>query len=728
MTQTQSYAKKMINSRLDFMEYTIEQYEMGVLSIDSTESLQTTSSQSNSTTEDMTLLSSTSDRTNFTIPSDADNLSTNSERKRPFLRTPLLSKLKDKASRSDDGGENEVMTIHYNETAGAYFLFRRRKKNSSEVNGTINGSNSKQGDMTLLSSASDWTNFTTPLDADVENSLTNSGRPICPAPYNPVKTDYVAGQIVEVKNGYVFQCQKEREYAEYCNYPTFDEVLVIAMGVNETELADLWLNAWVLVGECEGVSRPSSMPVSKPSSSTTVDVSSTLEPTFQREQRSYAPTVAPSFSPSFSPTLNPSNKATLRPSTKSPTESPESPSASPTQSPSYSPSTWSPTYYNHPISPPCTPSETRVRIELQTDGFPKDTSWVFKRVRTKDQRNDGVFWRSKAYVEKQSLDVREVCLESGVYEFVLTDRYGDGLLGNGYYKISASGGNDESWQLVVAGAQFAAKQVRHTFAARDDGQFELVCEYPQRKITLDILTDAFGEDVSWQFQDENGVIIAKNEHTYGRKEHDSRDLCLEDKSIYKFVVFDAYKDGLCCRFGNGHYKILSYNNDLFNDENITDAGGVAILHGGMFFESNITHTINTTQAARTTRDIDWLDAHNLRRKKYHTLYETEFVPLQWSEGLAAEAKVWADSLLDSCGKGMFHDPTRIYGENAAGNTGGGSWGTQREPDQILARFVEYELDDPWPHNGHLTQVLWRVSYRTDLCLFIRARLTEIELL
>jgi hypothetical protein len=42
--------------------------------------------------------------------------------------------------------------------------------------------------------------------------------------------------------------------------------------------------------------------------------------------------------------------------------------------------------------------------------------------------------------------------------------------------------------------------------------------------------------------------------------------------------------------------------------------------------------------------------------------------------------------------------------------------------------VEYELDDPWPHNGHLTQVLWRVSYRTDLCLFIRARLTEIELL
>jgi hypothetical protein len=71
--------------------------------------------------------------------------------------------------------------------------------------------------------------------------------------------------------------------------------------------------------------------------------------------------------------------------------------------------------------------------------------------------------------------------------------------------------------------------------------------------------------------------------------------------------------------------------------------------------------------------------------------------------------MWANSLLDSCGKGMFHDPSRIYGENAAGNTGRGSWGTRREPDQILTRFVEYELDDPWPRNGHLTQALWRAS-------------------
>ncbi|KAL7532842.1 hypothetical protein ACHAXR_004889, partial [Thalassiosira sp. AJA248-18] len=85
------------------------------------------------------------------------------------------------------------------------------------------------------------------------------------------------------------------------------------------------------------------------------------------------------------------------------------------------------------------------------------------------------------------------------------------------------------------------------------------------------------------------------------------------------------------------------------------------------------------------------------------------IPLLWSESLKAEAKVWADTLLDSCETGAYHDPQRIYGENAASNVGSGSWGTRRAPGKIVTRFVEYELNWDWPENGHLTQVLWRAS-------------------
>ncbi len=39
----------------------------------------------------------------------------------------------------------------------------------------------------------------------------------------------------------------------------------------------------------------------------------------------------------------------------------------------------------------------------------------------------------------------------------------------------------------------------------------------------------------------------------------------------------------------------------------------------------------------------------------------------------------------------FHDSARITGENAAGNSGTGSWAEMRTPEQILTRFVEREV-------------------------------------
>ena len=56
------------------------------------------------------------------------------------------------------------------------------------------------------------------------------------------------------------------------------------------------------------------------------------------------------------------------------------------------------------------------------------------------------------------------------------------------------------------------------------------------------------------------------------------------------------------------------------------------------------------------------------------------------------------------------DKNNIHGENLASNNGsGGAWAEVRTADSIVTRWVEDEVDDPWPKNGHLTQVLWRGS-------------------
>jgi hypothetical protein len=109
------------------------------------------------------------------------------------------------------------------------------------------------------------------------------------------------------------------------------------------------------------------------------------------------------------------------------------------------------------------------------------------------------------------------------------------------------------------------------------------------------------------------------------------------------------------------------------------------------------------------RDDAWLEAHNVRRKKYHVQWGKSYVPLKWSPMLANEARQWANQLLDGCGSPFStanHEPGVSEGENMARNIGSGDNGELKTPDQILNRWVEMEFNDGYPENAHLTQVCY----------------------
>ena len=103
-----------------------------------------------------------------------------------------------------------------------------------------------------------------------------------------------------------------------------------------------------------------------------------------------------------------------------------------------------------------------------------------------------------------------------------------------------------------------------------------------------------------------------------------------------------------------------------------------IFSGGSFAEKELTRIINLEGQEMSDRDSEWLESHNTRRKDWHERYNKPYVPLKWSEGLRAESKVWAEHLLSRCGKGMLHDPDNQYGENLAGNSGTGSWVSNKQ--------------------------------------------------
>ncbi|KAL3822585.1 hypothetical protein ACHAXA_011504 [Cyclostephanos tholiformis] len=481
---------------------------------------------------------------------------------------------------------------------------------------------------------------------------------------------------------------------------------------------------------------PTSEPKLPPVASMTPSESPTWHPTD-------IPTDFPTYEPSFKPTALPS---------MSPSDYPSASPALPTLLPTLWPLALSPfAYFDYQES--CTSSQIRLRLEISTDNYPRDTSWKFidrtTNVVLLSSPVDGYSGRDigNGMMAAQT-DIREICLglasaprstgtTKNKYEFVLRDDFGDGLccrpgVESGYYKLLKKEGganaHGDVWQIIVAGSDFHSKEVSHHFVLGHKGSegqpdiiqatmgddfetvvvpttmsLELLCPSPQRKITIQIQTDKFGHDTSWDFRVKNGEILAKNERSYTRYEVDERVVCVEDSALYELTIYDNNRDGmyrLRSDERDGHYKIFAHRGP----------DRETILYGGFFWSEKITHLLNTTMPAMDERDVEWLNSHNKRRRYWHPYYNTTYVPLQWSEKLKAEAKVWADTLLDSCGDGMHHDPQRDWGENAAANSGAGSWATRRPPDKIVARFIDREVGDPWPINGHLTQALWRASH------------------
>ena len=88
--------------------------------------------------------------------------------------------------------------------------------------------------------------------------------------------------------------------------------------------------------------------------------------------------------------------------------------------------------------------------------------------------------------------------------------------------------------------------------------------------TLDITTDDYGSETTWEVQDANGNILYTGgpyDDVNGGQQF-SYSFCLEP-GCYDLVVYDSYGDGMCCGYGNGGFDVL-------------DNTGQSLASGGTF--------------------------------------------------------------------------------------------------------------------------------------------------
>jgi len=228
-----------------------------------------------------------------------------------------------------------------------------------------------------------------------------------------------------------------------------------------------------------------------------------------------------------------------------------------------------------------------------------------------------------------------------------------------------------------------------------------VCGDGKQQIRINIQFDKWGEENSWELRntDTGEKVTGEPMGTFSAMDFESLMVCLEDGN-YRFTIFDDFGNGICCSEGEGYYE-LSMDDEII----VYDKFGTGAQRSNDFIVGYY------KRLSITQRELDYLNEHNTRREHWHKNFGGSYVPLKYSMGLAAAAKVWAEELLDDCDTDAIqHDPNRDQqGENLAKARGTDDWGELKPVSNIVTRWVDRESTWSWPENAHFTQALWRAS-------------------
>jgi len=374
----------------------------------------------------------------------------------------------------------------------------------------------------------------------------------------------------------------------------------------------------------------------------------------------------------------------------------------------------------------CGPQQMLWTFRFKTDQYGYETSWYLQKFVSREWTNMNFGPPVDANYHDDTVYTGAFCLDGDqLYKFALVDARGDGMCcdyGLGWYSYQVDGITEYDSERTRS----YSSKAEHTFyvglhppANNGNGNSgananSLVfsgrsssCGSNEQQIGIQIKTDRYGAENSWELRhiSSDDIISQTNVGDFrASTQYGLTGICVPH-GRYQFTLFDGAGDGICCgQQGDGWYK-------LFMD-------GELMVNGLYYaFGRSRSHIINVgyhTELSEnmSQREVQYLNAHNWRRKKYHERFGASYVPLKYDISLALDAKSWATELLNDCNvNGIEHEPGVEQGENLAKNTGSarGSYALEYPVENICRRWFEREETWGFPDNAHLTQGLWRSS-------------------
>jgi len=105
----------------------------------------------------------------------------------------------------------------------------------------------------------------------------------------------------------------------------------------------------------------------------------------------------------------------------------------------------------------------------------------------------------------------------------------------------------------------------------NDSKEEIVAEVvTSQEIVLELLTDEYGDETSWDITDPDGNILATGTG-YESETMYNETIELPMIGCFKFTLYDSYGDGICCAYGNGYIKLYDeWGNEIASGAEFTD--------------------------------------------------------------------------------------------------------------------------------------------------------------
>jgi hypothetical protein len=114
----------------------------------------------------------------------------------------------------------------------------------------------------------------------------------------------------------------------------------------------------------------------------------------------------------------------------------------------------------------------------------------------------------------------------------------------------------------------------------------------EQELILELLSDDFGNETSWEIIDSQGNLLESGDD-YDNNTLYTIPIVFEADDCYKFIIYDDGGNGICCENGEGYYKITNEDGLVF-----FEGGGYAEEDASTFqidIPTSVTPQINDTE-------------------------------------------------------------------------------------------------------------------------------------